>query len=65
MNSCTYKILYFTFMAMLIYTNYNHSKRVRKRYERRDLVNKAGRDTSDETWDYFVFEYAFLQVRVH
>ena len=62
MEPYLYKILYFLFMVILIYTNYNHSKRTRARYERRDIVSKAGRDTSDETWDYFVFEFGFLQV---
>ena len=37
------------------------SKKSRKRYTSRDLVDSTGRQTADENYDYFVFEFLYLQ----
>ena len=53
--------LYFLGVLTLLGLNYSHSKRARSRYTRRDLISKKGRDTSNETWEYLLFEFLYMQ----
>ena len=48
MQTWIYKCLYFCGIARLLYINFTQSNRARTRYERKEMVDEFGRDTSDK-----------------